>query len=211
MNKIRLYKSEVKQMSDNIRRKLFKAVSMVLLVMLLVLSVSAQNMFRKITDFDGDGKTDYAVARNENGFKVWYVWQSTAGFRVFQWGLETDQIVPGDYDGDGKTDFAIFRIIQVGFTGYNAFYINESSTNSLSVKLVNQSATPSDTPQQQDYDGDGKTDPATKSGLSKPGFASSIVILSSLSNSLTGGAISANYIPVRTGDMDGDSRSDVTS
>ena len=112
-------------------------------------------MFRKITDFDGDGKTDYAVTRNENGLKIWYVWQSTAGFRVFQWGLETDQIVPGDYDGDGKTDFAIFRIVQVGFVGYNAFYINESSTNSLRVKLVNQAATLSDTPQQQDYDGDG--------------------------------------------------------
>ena len=155
MSQKRFSKSEVKHISDNIVWKLFKAVLTLVSVLLFVLSISAQNMFRKITDFDGDGKTDYAVTRNENGLKIWYVWQSTAGFRVFQWGLETDQIVPGDYDGDGKTDFAIFRIVQVGFVGYNAFYINESSTNSLRVKLVNQAATLSDTPQQQDYDGDG--------------------------------------------------------
>lgn len=94
---------------DDVVRKLFKIILTMLSLMLFVLGISAQNMFRRTTDFDGDGKTDYAVARNENGFKVWYVWQSTAGFKTFQWGLETDQIVPGDYDGDGKTDQAIRR------------------------------------------------------------------------------------------------------
>ena len=50
----------------------------------LVLSVfsgnlSAQNMFRKASDFDGDGKADFAVTRNVGALKYWWIWQTTAG------------------------------------------------------------------------------------------------------------------------------------
>lgn len=59
------------------------------------------------SDFDGDGRTDYAVFRGSDA--IWYIDSSTSGFAAYRWGLNGDTLVPGDYDGDGKTDAAVFR------------------------------------------------------------------------------------------------------
>lgn len=80
-----------------------------LVLSILTVNISAQNMFRKVNDFDGDGRADFAVTRSENGLKYWWIWQSTAGLRLNQWGLSGDQNAAGDFDGDGKTDLGVWR------------------------------------------------------------------------------------------------------
>ena len=59
-------------------------------------------------DYDGDGKTDFAVWRPVSA--VWYVINSSNGVQQQQqFGLTPDIPVPADYDGDHKTDFAVWR------------------------------------------------------------------------------------------------------
>lgn len=62
-------------------------------------------------DYDGDGDTDIAVAREVGPDIVWYVRPSGGGPDIRQaWGGgPQDVLVPGDYDGDGRTDFAVWR------------------------------------------------------------------------------------------------------
>src|SRR5260370_39840624 len=59
-------------------------------------------------DYDGDGKTDFAVWRPSTA--TWWILRSSDGVEVNrEWGFEGDITVRGDYDGDKKTDFAIWR------------------------------------------------------------------------------------------------------
>jgi len=59
-------------------------------------------------DYDGDGKTDFAVFRPSDG--GWYIFRSS-DFQVITtaFGLNGDRPVAADYDGDGKADIAVFR------------------------------------------------------------------------------------------------------
>ena len=100
-------------------------------------------------DYDGDGKGDICVQRST----VIYCYESTAGVKVFQYGLGSDFFVPGDYDGDGKTDLAAVRT-----QGSNrVWYILRSSDNNISTVFWGTSTA---VRTQGDYDGDGKTDVA---------------------------------------------------
>jgi hypothetical protein len=59
-------------------------------------------------DYDGDGKTDYAVYQASSGY--WFVWLSGTDSLAYQFfGAEEVAPVVGDYDGDGRTDFAIYQ------------------------------------------------------------------------------------------------------
>ncbi len=59
-------------------------------------------------DYDGDGKTDFALFHPSEG--KWFIRRSQTGYwQIIKWGLATDALVPADYDGDGKADVAVFR------------------------------------------------------------------------------------------------------
>ena len=111
-------------------------------------------------DFNGDGKTDFAVVRNTGGGPTgqvtWFNSQNGSGaLTVTPWGISTDTFVPGDFDGDGKDDVAVWR----GGPPFGAyFYILNSSNMTFRADVFGQTG---DNPNVfGDYDGDGKDDPA---------------------------------------------------
>ncbi|TWU50957.1 Calx-beta domain protein [Rubripirellula tenax] len=66
-------------------------------------------------DFDGNGRTDFGVARNENGFLRWYMDIAGDGESAEQssiFGLSTDRALVGDWDGDGDDDFGVARVLK---------------------------------------------------------------------------------------------------
>lgn len=77
-------------------------------------------------DYDGDGKTDFAVVREGSTATsnlTWYILRSSDGGVVAElFGLTgSDVNTQNDYDGDGKTDIAVWR------DSNGTFYYNRSS------------------------------------------------------------------------------------
>ncbi|HEX6126532.1 MAG TPA: VCBS repeat-containing protein [Pyrinomonadaceae bacterium] len=171
----------------------------------LASSAFAQSMFEKINDFDGDGKADFAVTRSEGNQKIWYLWQTTEGFRVVHWGINHDNTVAGDYDGDGRTDLAIARLVQT-FPVKLDYYILSSQTGSLIFNSVTSSGGPQWFQFPQDYDGDGKTDAGVLDGETRR-----ITHRSSATGATTTLLYGSGDGAVRIGDMDGDVNCEVVS
>lgn len=112
---------------------------------------------KPILDFNGDGKTDYTVTRDNGGNKIWYTSLNGPGtFSGVQWGLSaSDYETPADFDGDGKADIAVWRSAPSGQASY---YILRSSDSTVQTELFGQAG--DDPSVTGDYDGDGKADPA---------------------------------------------------
>lgn len=161
---------------------------------------SAGRLHAAKSDFDGDGRTDFAVWRGMTG--NWSILQSgDNALRNVVWGTsqspDNDQPVPGDYDGDGKFDIAVWR------SSTGEWLIANSGGGTQSFTL----GSPGDVPVPADYDGDGKTDPAVWTGASghwliKRSSGGAI-------QTINWGTSAAPYfdLPV-AGDYDGDGKAD---
>ncbi len=126
-------------------------------------------------DFDGDGKSDFMVARNDGTgrFVFWLRTNGTNTVSTFLFGLSGDvntlgdTIVPGDYDGDGITDIAVVRGVGAAMN----WYVRRSSNPTAEPFLASFGSFATDFPVQGDYDGDGITDVAVwrPSTITPPG------------------------------------------
>jgi hypothetical protein len=145
-------------------------------------------------DFDGDGGSDLAVYRPNEG--NWYSMNSQ-GFTATNFGTIGDVPVSADYDGDGRTDSAVFRNVN----GSGVWEIRRSSDGGVS---STQFGFATDKPVRGDFDGDGRNDVA----VFRPDTGTWYVQKSNNSGFIIVQFGTAEDIPLAT-DMDGDGKHDV--
>ena len=163
---------------------------------LLIVDASkiAQTLKNRVSDFDGDGRTDFSTYTAETG--VWNVENSSNNaVSGISFGTAEDKIVAGDYDGDGKSDVAVFR------PSSGIWYILGSREGFRAVPF----GTSGDVPVTADYDADGKTDIA----VFRP--SSGIWYIQQSTLGFRAVQWGANSDKVFTGDYDGDGKADLVA
>jgi hypothetical protein len=168
----------------------------------------------RTNDYDGDNRTDFAVARSASPLtqSTWFIAFNSGGTAGYQWGLGVgvggDIATPADYDGDGRTDIAVWR------PSNRTFYVLKSNGSVLD---VDQFGNAGDDPTiVGDYDGDGKADLAVYRPGASAGAASSFWYQrSTVGGTGCGSAGSCNAVTFGVngdrpypGDFDGDRRYD---
>jgi len=161
-------------------------------------AVSAPN--RANVDFNGDGRSDYAVTRTSGSNKIWYIANNGDGaVSGVQFGIGSDIEVPEDYDGDGKDDVAVWRP-----GAFAHFYVLRSSNNTFTFNQFGQ--TGDDPRVVADYDGDGRADYAVYRASAGQGF---FYYRSSISNAQVSQPFgSGTTTRPNVGDYDGDGKAD---
>lgn len=161
---------------------------------LLVLDASAlaAPLKNRVSDFDGDGRTDVSVFRRTTG--DWEIEYSTNSQTLStNFGLTGDLIVPGDFNGDGIVEQAIYR----PSTGVWWFKNPAGPFTAVQFGLAE------DIPVAADYDADGRTDIA----VWRPSTAVWYILQSSLGLKIVKWGLSTDK-PI-TGDFEGDGKSDI--
>ena len=160
-------------------------------------------------DFNGDGKTDYAVYRNignpTNGQLRWFYNLNVPNSPTvaLDWGLATDTVITEDFDGDLKDDIAVWR---PGVPTVAAFYILNSQTNTARVEAFGQ--TGDDPTVVGDYSGDGKADLAVYRAGANAGAQSTWFYRATPGGPTTFTQWGLGGDFVAPGDYDGDGRND---
>lgn len=162
-----------------------------------------------VSDFDGNGKTDFAVVRNTGGGSggqtTWFINNNGgAGSVAYAWGIASDFFTPEDFDGDGKTDIVVWR---PGAQG--VFYVLQSGTST--VQILNFGQTGDDPTVVGDYDGDNKADVAVYRAGATAGAQSTWFYRGSLNNpsgNITFVPWGQNGDFPAPGDYDGDGKND---
>jgi hypothetical protein len=162
---------------------------------LYILDVSAINspLKNRVSDFDGDGKTDFAGYSPSSG--LWTIERSSDSTLSQVWfGSPGDRLVASDYDGDGRSDVAVWR------PSNGTWYIIRSSDSTYDFR---QFGLADDLPAAADYDLDGKADVA----VFRPSNGVWYIWQSSLGFKFVQWGSSGD-IPV-TGDFEGDGKADM--
>jgi hypothetical protein len=158
-------------------------------------SRAGEPLRNRISDFDGDGKTDLSVIYDGSG---WFIERSSDGtFANYHWGFVgtagSDKLVNGDFDGDGRADVAVWR------PSDGSWYLNQSSGGFRTV----QWGVSGDVPVPGDYDAEGRTDLA----VWRPSTGVWYIVQSTLGIRTQTWGVSGDK-PL-TGDHDGDGKDDV--
>lgn len=81
-------------------------------------------------DWDGDGKTTVAGAKNDNGSMWWYLSDANSGNNannILHFGAVGDMQVSGDWNGDGRTSVGVARNINGKLVWYLTDYNQENA------------------------------------------------------------------------------------
>jgi hypothetical protein len=161
-------------------------------------------------DYDGDGKTDYAVWRaGAPGAAAWYILESIGStVRAENYGQTGDDpTVVGDYNNDNKADLAVYRAGAAA--GDPSFWFYRITANGP--VFARQWGQNGDFPAPGDYDGDGSADFVVQRSVGFAGQGAfwmnyAAVAPGTLSRYVQFGTSTDVIVP---GDYDGDGKTDL--